>query len=89
MSTILSVIGALILLSVLVTAHEFGHFFVGRKLGFDIVEFAVGMGPTLLKKERNGIIYSLRAFPIGGMCRFFGEDEAARDSRCFNAQRRS
>ena len=87
LSTFLSILAALVLLSLLVTIHELGHYLAGRKLGFTIVEFAVGMGPVLLKTTRNGIQYSLRALPIGGMCRFFGEDEEAQDARCFNAQK--
>lgn len=84
---ILSLLAALVLLGVLVTVHEFGHYFVGRRLGFTILEFAVGMGPVLLKKTKNGIQYSLRALPIGGMCRFYGEDDDVADARCFNAQK--
>ena len=87
MSTILSIVAALLLLSILVTIHEFGHYWAGRRLGFTIVEFAVGMGPVLLKTTKNGIQYSLRALPIGGMCRFYGEDENPKDPRCFNAQK--
>ena len=85
-STILSVLGALLVLSVLVTVHELGHYLAGRKLGFTILEFSVGMGPVILKKERKEIQYSLRALPIGGMCRFYGEDQEVADGRCFNAQ---
>lgn len=84
---ILSLLAALVLLGVLVTVHEFGHYFVGRRLGFTILEFAVGMGPVLLKKTKNGIQYSLRALPIGGMCRFYGEDDDAADAHCFNSQK--
>ena len=73
------------MLSVFVVVHELGHFLAGRLLGFTVLEFAVGMGPVILKKEKNGITYSLRAFPIGGMCRFYGEDEEAKDGRSFSA----
>lgn len=85
MSTILSVLASLVLLSILVTVHELGHFLVARKLGFTVLEFSIGMGPAILKKEKNGILYALRAFPIGGMCRFYGEDQEVKDERCFNA----
>ncbi len=91
MTTLLSIIGALLVLSVLVFVHELGHFGVGRLLKFDIMEFAIGMGPALIKKEKNGVTYALRAFPIGGMCRFYGEDEDAKESNDgrvpFNAQK--
>lgn len=83
MTTFLSILAALLVLSVFVVVHELGHFVAGRLLGFTVLEFAVGMGPAVLKKEKNGITYSLRAFPIGGMCRFYGEDEEAKDGRSF------
>ena len=70
MTTFLSILAALLVLSVFVVVHELGHFLAGRWLGFTVLEFAVGMGPAIVKKEKNGILYSLRAFPIGGMCRF-------------------
>lgn len=59
---------------------------LARKFGFGIIEFAIGMGPVVWKKEKDGIQYSLRAFPIGGMCRFEGEDEQSDSPRAFNKQ---
>lgn len=72
----------LLILSVLVTVHELGHYMVGRLFKFNIREFAVGMGPKLLykKSKKSGITYSLRAFPIGGMCDF-GEDKTEDDDQ--------
>ena len=87
MSTVLYVIIALVILSVFVTLHELGHYTAGRLLGFGIVEFSVGMGPAILKKEKNGITYALRAFPVGGMCRFYGEDEETGDGLAFGSQK--
>ena len=84
--TILSIVAALLVLSMLVTIHELGHFAAGRLLGFTILEFSVGMGPVLLKRKKRGMQFSLRALPIGGMCRFYGEDEEVQDGVCFNAQ---
>jgi regulator of sigma E protease len=86
LSTILSIIAALLVLSILVTIHELGHFTAGRLLGFTIVEFSIGMGPVLFKRQKGDTQFSLRALPIGGMCRFYGEDEDVKDGRCFNAQ---
>jgi regulator of sigma E protease len=88
LSTALSILAALLLLSLLVMIHELGHYFAGRALGFSILEFSIGMGPKLLKKkDKHGTEFSLRAFPIGGMCRFEGEDENVVNERSFNAQK--
>lgn len=83
MTTALSILAALLVLSLLVMIHELGHFLAGRALGFSILEFAIGMGPVLWKTTKNGIQYSVRALPIGGMCRFNGEDEKITDGRSF------
>ena len=88
MTTAISIIAALVLLSLLVMIHELGHYFAGRALGFSILEFSIGMGPKLLKKkDKRGTEFSLRAFPIGGMCRFEGEDENVVNEKSFNAQK--
>ena len=88
MSTVLYIIVALVLLSLLVMIHELGHYFAGRALGFSILEFSIGMGPKLIKKkDKRGTEFSLRAFPIGGMCRFEGEDENVVNEKSFNAQK--
>lgn len=78
---------ALLLLGVLIMAHEAGHFFAARACGIEVQEFALGMGPLLLKKKsRRGTQYSLRLLPIGGFCQFYGEDEDVNDPRAFNNQ---
>ena len=81
------VILALLLLGVLVMAHEAGHFFAARACGIEVQEFAMGMGPLLLqKKDRKGTQFSLRLLPIGGYCQFYGEDEEVNDPRAFGNQ---
>ena len=83
--TILCVIAAILLISLFVTTHEFGHYYVGKKCGIGIVEFAVGFGPKLWSTVKNGIIYSIRAIPLGGFTQFVGEDEDLPDNpRAFN-----
>ena len=77
LSVILKVIVALLLLSVLITIHEFGHFLLAKLTGVRVNEFAIGMGPRLLKWGRGETVYSIRAFPIGGFCAMEGEDEGA------------
>ncbi len=64
----------IILLSILMIIHELGHFLTGLKLGFKILEFNLFMGPVLFSREHNGILYSIKAFPIGASVRFVGEE---------------
>ena len=64
----------LIIFGVVVISHEFGHFIIGRRNGIRVLEFAVGMGPTLFSFKKGGVKYSLKLFPIGGACMFDGED---------------
>ena len=81
------VILALLLLGVLIMAHEAGHFFAARACGIEVQEFSLGMGPLLLKtKDRHGTQFSLRLLPVGGFCQFYGEDEENNDPRAFNNQ---
>lgn len=81
----LYIVIALLMLSVIVMAHEFGHYIAGRMCGIGVVEFAVGMGPKLFGWTRKGIKYSVRAIPIGGFCSFVGEDEENPAPNAMNA----
>ena len=76
-SDIMSVVVAILILLLTITVHELGHYIVGKILKFKINEFAIGMGPALFKKTlKNGEIFSVRIFPLGGYCAFEGEDGA-------------
>ena len=66
----------LLILGILVTIHEFGHFIVAKKCGVHIYEFSIGMGPLLWKHMgKDKIQYSIRALPIGGYVQMAGEVE--------------
>ena len=79
---------AILLLGILIIAHEFGHFIAARLCGIDVVEFSMGMGPLLLKKkDRKGTQFSVRLLPIGSYCQFRGEDEEGDDPRAFGRQK--
>lgn len=67
----------IIIFSIVVISHELGHFIIGRRNGIRVIEFSVGMGPTLFSFVRGGIKYSLKLLPIGGACMFDGEDGVA------------
>ena len=64
---ILYVIAAvLVLFGAAIFIHEFGHFWVARKLGMKVEEFAIGFGPQIYSWKRDGIEYSIRWIPAGG-----------------------
>ena len=60
-------------LGTLILVHEWGHFIAARKIGVTVETFAVGMGPKIFGWERNGTVFKLCAFPIGGYCKMAGE----------------
>ena len=74
MSVIWTILAFIVIFSVLVVVHEFGHFIVAKANGIHVKEFAVGMGPRLLHFKRKGTEYALRALPFGGACIFEEED---------------
>lgn len=79
--TVLYILLALVVLLVMITVHEFGHYCAGKVLGFKINEFAIGFGPALFKrKKKDGEQFSIRALPLGGFCAFEGEDEDGKDN---------
>lgn len=63
-----------LIFGVVVLSHEFGHFIVAKLNGIHVVEFSVGMGPTLCSFRKKETKYSLKLLPIGGACMFEGED---------------
>lgn len=75
----------LLLLSVLVFLHEGGHFLVARLNKITVNEFSIGMGPKIFsyRSKKSGILYSVRALPIGGFVSMAGEDEVSEDPNAF------
>ena len=81
----LYVIIAVLVLLLMITVHEAGHYFAGKIFGFGIEEFSIGFGPKIFsKKKKNGEIFSVRAIPLGGYCAFLGEDKDDTDENAFN-----
>ena len=71
---------------VMVSLHEFGHFIVAKALNFKILEYAIGFGPAIFKKQKGETLYAVRAVPLGGFCKFEGEEEQSEDPRAFSNQ---
>lgn len=79
---------SILMFLVMISLHEFGHFIVAKSLNFKIDEFAIGMGPAIFKKQKGETLYSVRALPLGGYCKFEGEDEEDNpDPRAFSNQK--
>ncbi len=72
--SILTIFGALVLLSVLVFVHELGHFLAARRNGVKVETFAVGFGPSIYEKKVGDTVYALKLLPLGGYVKLFGED---------------
>ncbi|MBQ7265966.1 MAG: site-2 protease family protein [Firmicutes bacterium] len=69
MSVVISIILTLIILSIVVVIHEWGHFIVAKLFKVNVEEFACGMGPKIVGKKWHGTEYTLRWLPVGGYCK--------------------
>lgn len=76
MQTLQTIIVFLIIFSIIVVIHEFGHYYFAKKAGILVREFAIGMGPKLFAKQgKDGTTYTLRMLPLGGYVRLAGLNE--------------
>ncbi|MGE6659501.1 RIP metalloprotease RseP [Pseudomonas sp. NPDC077408] len=76
MGALYMIIGTLVALGVLVTFHEFGHFWVARRCGVKVLRFSVGFGRPLLRwHDRQGTEFVLAAIPLGGYVKMLDERE--------------
>jgi regulator of sigma E protease len=80
----------LLILSVLVLVHEFGHFIVAKRNGIRVEEFGLGLPPRLIGKQIGETIYSFNLLPFGGFVKLTGEDpEETEDNPALNKDPRS
>ncbi len=92
LSVIYTVVSFLIAIGILVAIHEYGHFWVAKKLGVKVLRFSIGMGKPLWKKNfgKDNTEFVLAAFPIGGYVSMLNEQEGEVDEsekhRAFNRQ---
>ncbi len=76
MSALYMLVGTLVALGVLVTIHEFGHFWVARRCGVKVLRFSVGFGSPLLRwHDRQGTEFVVAAIPLGGYVKMLDERE--------------
>ena len=93
MTILIAIIAFLVAIAILVGVHEFGHFWVARKLGIKIIRFAIGFGKplwTYKSKDKDGTEFVLAAIPMGGYVKMLDEREddvdPAEKHRAFNTQ---
>ena len=72
-----TIVGFIVAVSLLVTVHEFGHYWVARKLGFKVLRFSVGFGPALWSRVAGSdrTEYVVAALPLGGYVKLLDERE--------------
>ena len=73
-SFIITLIKLIIILCVVTTIHEFGHFIISKLFKTGVEEFSIGFGPAIFQKKFKDTTYSLRWIPLGGYCAIEGED---------------
>ncbi len=75
MSVFIGIITFIIVLIVLVVAHELGHFITAKVRGVKVIEFGVGFPPRIWGVKRGETIYSVNALPLGGFVKLAGEED--------------
>ena len=89
--TLQTVLAFIVTLGILVSIHEFGHFWVARRCGVKVLRFSVGFGKSLWSRtDKQGTEYSIAAIPLGGYVKMLDEREAPVDDQekhlSFNSQ---
>src|SRR3989338_3122973 len=69
----------IVVLAVLVLAHECGHFFAAKAAGVKVEEFGIGFPPRIYSVQRGETRYSLNAIPLGGFVKIHGENGGVQD----------
>jgi regulator of sigma E protease len=68
----------LVIITIIITVHEFGHFLTARACGIAVDRFSIGFGPTMwARRDKSGVEWRIAWLPLGGYVRFAGDDNAA------------
>lgn len=80
---LMTILAFIIVFSILVLVHEYGHFITAKKSGVHVEEFGLGLPPRAMKiwKDKSGTIYSLNWIPFGGFVKMRGEDDFKGESQ--------
>jgi regulator of sigma E protease len=74
---------ALLFFGLVITLHEVGHFIFAKLFKVKVNQFAIGMGPAIIKKKIGETLYAVRLLPMGGYVNMEGEDEDSNDDKAF------
>ncbi|MBI2847929.1 MAG: site-2 protease family protein [Chloroflexi bacterium] len=72
---LIALVSFLVVIAVLVLAHELGHFVTARAAGVKVLEFGLGFPPRLFGIRRGETVYSLNVIPLGGFVKLAGEED--------------
>ncbi len=70
----ISLIAFLIMIGILVTIHEFGHFIFAKMFGVKVEVFSIGFGPPIVRWKGKETVYQIALIPLGGYVKMYGED---------------
>ncbi len=76
----MSIVFAVLIFGLLIFIHEFGHFIIAKKNGVRVVEFSIGMGPTIFSFGKGDTKYSLKLLPFGGACQMLNKEMIGEDT---------
>ncbi len=77
MTKFIGILAFILIIGLVIFIHEFGHFFLAKRNGVQVLRFAVGIGPTLFSKKKNGTEYAINLIPFGGYCLLAGDEAIA------------
>ena len=81
MNMISSILCFVIIFSIVVVSHEFGHYLLARANGIRVKEFLVGFGPVIFKFKKGETVFKVCILPLGGACVYDGMDEIDKDEQ--------
>ena len=71
---LITILGAVFVFGIIVMIHELGHFLTAKACGMRVDEFAIGIGPNVIQKQKGETLYSIRLLPLGGFNKIAGMD---------------
>lgn len=79
--SLITVVIVLVIISILVVVHEFGHYCAAKRNGVRVEEFGVGYPPRIFGKKIGDTVYSINLIPFGGFVKITGEDEGEKSEK--------